>query len=425
LSKTSSELIKENFAFNYVMFILDSFGFGAAFALMIPLSYTPDVAFEISNSIYAPPLIIILFYTLNIFGQIKSSTGRKKEQDSKYEVIKWGIVERLGIVLIFISLKYFLESELALLMFLITYAVFVFSSGAILPAYFDLVSRVLYKYRSIFFAINLTTGSAAGYFVSKYVDTKIQINGLISGFQSGILVVIFITSFSLIPLLLIREPNSTKPKKKNFDYSLLILKIQEWKNLYIKNNQIKAISRANFVSVLPESATPFFSIWLITNYNIESSKIGIWVTLLLLSQGIGSFFVPIVATKLGFKYTYIMGLIFHFLASVFFIFSPVNLQNFIFIFAGLGAGALYTSQSNISVEIGEIGEAGNTNSMLTMFKLPGLLVAPFLFAFFTSKINVNYLLLAPLLSSATGILIMFFQMKDKIQPQVRFWLKDA
>jgi len=60
-----------------------------------------------------------------------------------------------------------------------------------------------------------------------------------------------------------------------------------------------------------------------------------------------------------------------------------------------------------------------------MFKLPGLLVAPFLFAFFTSKINVNYLLLAPLFSSATGILIMFIQMKDKIQPQVRFWLKDA
>ena len=226
-------------------------------------------------------------------------------------------------------------------------------------------------------------------------------------------------------MLLIREPNSTKPQKKKFDYSLLILKIQEWKTLYKKNNKIKAISKANFVSVLPESATPFFSIWLISNYNIESSKIGIWVTLLLLSQGIGSFFVPIFATKLGFKYTYIIGLSFHLLASVFFIFSPVNLQNLIFIFAGLGAGALYTSQSNISVEIGEIGEAGNTNSMLTMFKLPGLLIAPFLFAFFSSKINVNYLLLAPLFSSATGILIMFYNMKDKIQPQVRFWLKDA
>ena len=407
------------------MFILDSFGFGAAFALMIPLSYTPDVAFEISSSIYAPPLIIILFYLLNIFGQVTSSIGRKKEQDSKYEVIKWGLVERLGIILIFISLKYFLASELSFLMFLITYSIFVFSSGAILPAYFDLVSRVLYKYRSIFFAINLTTGSAAGYFVSKYVDTKIQSNGLISGFQSGVLIVIFITSFSLIPLLLIREPNSTKPQNNKFMFTLLNLKIQDWKNLYYKNIQIKAIARANFVSVLPESVTPFFSIWLISEYNYEPSKIGIWVTLLLLSQGIGSFFVPIFASKFGFKYTYIMGLIFHFLACVIFIFFPLNLQNFIFIFAGLGAGALYTSQSNISVEIGKLGEAGNTNTMLTMFKLPGLLLAPFLFAFFSTNIDFNYLLLAPIFSSAFGIFIMFYQMKDKIKPQVRFWLKDA
>ncbi|MDA2970412.1 MAG: MFS transporter [Actinomycetota bacterium] len=425
MSKTSSEFIKDNFVFNYVMFILDSFGFGAAFALMIPLSYTPDVAFEISSSIYAPPLIIILFYLLNIFGQVTSSIGRKKEQDSKYEVIKWGLVERLGIILIFISLKYFLASELSFLMFLITYSIFVFSSGAILPAYFDLVSRVLYKYRSIFFAINLTTGSAAGYFVSKYVDTKIQSNGLISGFQSGVLIVIFITSFSLIPLLLIREPNSTKPQNNKFMFTLLNLKIQDWKNLYYKNIQIKAIARANFVSVLPESVTPFFSIWLISEYNYEPSKIGIWVTLLLLSQGIGSFFVPIFASKFGFKYTYIMGLIFHFLACVIFIFFPLNLQNFIFIFAGLGAGALYTSQSNISVEIGKLGEAGNTNTMLTMFKLPGLLLAPFLFAFFSTNINLNYLLLAPIFSSAFGIFIMFYQMKDKIKPQVRFWLKDA
>jgi len=407
------------------MFILDSFGFGAAFALMIPLSYTPDVAFEISSSIYAPPLIIILFYSLNILGQVTSSIGRKKEQDSKYEVIKWGLVERLGIILIFISLKYFLASELSFLMFLITYSIFVFSSGAILPAYFDLVSRVLYKYRSIFFAINLTTGSAAGYFVSKYVDTKIQSNGLISGFQSGVLIVIFITSFSLIPLLLIREPNSTKPQNNKFMFTLLNLKIQDWKNLYYKNIQIKAIARANFVSVLPESVTPFFSIWLISEYNYEPSKIGIWVTLLLLSQGIGSFFVPIFASKFGFKYTYIMGLIFHFLACVIFIFFPLNLQNFIFIFAGLGAGALYTSQSNISVEIGKLGEAGNTNTMLTIFKLPGLLLAPFLFAFFSTNINFNYLLLAPIFSSAFGIFIMFYQMKDKIKPQVRFWLKDA
>jgi len=190
------------------MFIFDSIGFGSAFALLIPLSYSPDVAYEISGAWFAAPSVIIIFYFLNIFGQFISSSNRKKEEDSKLDVIKWGVLERIGFVFIFISLKYFSESEYILFLFLITYAIFVYSSGAILPAYFDLVSRLLYKHRAIFFAANLTTGSLAGFIVSRYVDNQIQENGLIDGFLDGLLVVIIITSLSLIPLILIKEPKS-------------------------------------------------------------------------------------------------------------------------------------------------------------------------------------------------------------------------
>ena len=80
MTQTSSEYIKENFVFNYTMFILDSIGFGSAFALLIPLSYTPDVAFEISGRWYAAPSVIIIFYFFNIFGQFISSSSRKKEE---------------------------------------------------------------------------------------------------------------------------------------------------------------------------------------------------------------------------------------------------------------------------------------------------------------------------------------------------------
>ena len=64
--------------------------------------------------------------------------------------------------------------SLILSFFLITYGIFVYSSGAILPAYFDLVSRVLYKHRAIFFAANLTTGSLAGFLVKRNVDFIIK-----------------------------------------------------------------------------------------------------------------------------------------------------------------------------------------------------------------------------------------------------------
>ena len=98
--------------------------------------------------------------------------------------------------------------------FLITYGIFVYSSGAILPAYFDLVSRVLYKHRAIFFAANLTTGSLAGFLVSRYVDFRIQEKGLVEGFSDGLLVVIAITSLSLIPLILIKSQKELVKKEK-------------------------------------------------------------------------------------------------------------------------------------------------------------------------------------------------------------------
>lgn len=407
------------------MFILDSIGFGSAFALLIPLSYTPDVAFEISGAWFAAPSVIIIFYFLNIFGQFISSSNRKKEEDSKLDVIKWGILERLGFVLIYLTLNYFLDSSLILAFFLITYGIFVYSSGAILPAYFDLVSRVLYKHRAIFFAANLTTGSLAGFLVSRYVDFRIQEKGLVEGFSDGLLVVIAITSLSLIPLILIKEPKGIAQKKKKLNVLIIKNKLNDWYEIYKNSKDVRAIALSNIVSVVPESITPFFTIWLISYYQLNSAKIGIWVTLLLISQSIGSFIVPILASRLGFKTTYICGLFFHFIASMLFILNPLTFQNLIFIFAGLGSGTFVTSQSNISVEIGKVGDAGNTNAMLTAFRLPGLILGPFIFAYFVNLGNITSFLFVSLGSSLLGISIMRYKMKNKILPQVRFWSKDS
>jgi hypothetical protein len=407
------------------MFIFDSIGFGSAFALLIPLSYSPDIAFEISGAWFAAPSVVIIFYFLNIFGQFVSSSNRQKEEDSKLDVIKWGVFERAGFVLIFFSLKYFLDSQYILFLFLGTYAIFVYSSGAILPAYFDLVSRLLYKHRAVFFAANLTTGSLAGFLVSRYVDNQIQKNGLIEGFLDGLLVVIVITSISLIPLILIKEPKSNTSSRSKLTFKLIKQRVDNWNEILSTSKDIKVVAKSNLVSSIPESIAPFFTIWLIGIYSIDASKIGIWVTLLLISQSLGSFIVPIVASKFGFKITYIFGLLFHFIANGLFLLAPLMFQNLIFIFAGLGAGTFISSQSNISVEIGTVGDAGNTNAMLTAFRLPGLLLGPFIFAYFVNAENVNFFLIASLTSSLAGILIMKFQMKNKILPQIRFWSRDS
>ena len=407
------------------MFIFDAIGFGSAFALLIPGSYLPDVALTISNQWYTPSLIVIIFYAVGIFSQFLTSARRNKEQDSKNAVIFWGICERLGIVSLYLTLNNYLETDVGFIFFIGAYIVFVFSAGAILPSYFDLVSRVLYKFRSIFFALNLTFGSAAGYLVSRYVDSQILESGLIKGYLSGLTLVITITSISMIPLLLIREPKTSYRSDIKFSIKALGAQLKIWKQTYKNNVGLNAVSLSNFFSAIPEAITPFFSIWLISFYNMPANRLGMWVTLLLLSQSIGSFFVPIIGIRTGFKYTYILGLCMHFVASIIFISTGSTFQNLIFIFAGLGLGIFNTSQSNLAVELGDVGDAGNTNAMLTAFRVPIFIIIPLIVGFFNSSSSIFLILLLSMSSAIIGVGIVALKLNDPVLPKVRFWLKDS
>ncbi len=407
------------------MFIFDAIGFGSAFALLIPGSYLPDVALTISDEWYTPALIVIIFYAVGIFSQFLTSARRNKEQDSKRGVIFWGICERVGIVLLALTLSSYSKTDMGFIYFVVAYVIFVFSAGAILPSYFDLVSRVLYKFRSVFFALNLTFGSAAGYLVSRYVDRQIAESGLIDGYVSGLILVIVITGISLIPLILIREPQTGSKGKVKLSVSALLSQFKIWKQIYRNNVGLNAVSLSNFFSAIPEAITPFFSIWLISFYDIPTNRLGMWVTLLLLSQSLGSFFVPIIGIRTGFKYTYILGLSMHFIASAILITSGSTYENLIFLFAGLGLGIFNTSQSNLAVELGDVGDAGNTNAMLTAFRVPIFIIVPLLAGFFNSYSSVSVILLFSMSSAAIGISIVVIKLVDPVLPKVRFWLKDS
>ncbi len=407
------------------MFIFDAIGFGSAFALLIPGSYLPDVALILSDKWYTPSLIVIIFYAVGIFSQFLTTARRNKEQDSKRGVIFWGICERVGIIVLALTLSNYSKTDTGFIFFVVAYIIFVFSAGAILPSYFDLVSRVLYKFRSVFFALNLTFGSAAGYLVSRYVDLKILEKGLIEGYLSGLILVIAVTGFSLIPLLLIREPQTKHRSTTKLSLAALSSQINMWKETYKNNVGLNAISLSNFFSAIPEAITPFFSIWLISFYNIPTNRLGMWVTLLLLSQSIGSFFVPIIGIRTGFKYTYILGLSMHLIASTIFIFTGSSFQNLIFIFAGLGLGIFNTSQSNLAVELGDVGDAGNTNAMLTAFRVPIFIIIPLIVGFFNSGSSIFVILLFSMISAIIGVGIVAFKLKDPVLPKVRFWLKDS
>ena len=104
--------------------MVDAFGFGAAMSMMIPAGFVPDVVDQLTDLWFLPSMIISLFFFGVFFSQFISSAFREKETYAKSSVVKWAIVERLGIVLLYLSLSTELSTQSQLRFFFFSYAFF-------------------------------------------------------------------------------------------------------------------------------------------------------------------------------------------------------------------------------------------------------------------------------------------------------------
>ena len=404
--------------------MIDALGFGAAMSMMIPTGFVPDVINQLTDSWFLPPLIISLFFLGVFFSQFISSAFRKKETYAKSDVIKWALAERLGIVLLYFSLSSNLNAQLQVRFFFFFYAVFIFSAGAILPSYFDMVSRILYKRRPLFFALNLSLSAFSGFILSNYAENIIDKTSIVNGYREALLVVIIVTTITLPPLMLIREPKEIREKVKVEFFVEIKRKVLEWRKIYASNIEIRYFCIANMVCAFPEAISPFYSIWLLDR-GFDKSTLAQWVGLIFVGQGLGSFTVPIIGRLKGFKSTYILALAFHCIATLFYLISPLNFHYLIFLFTGLGLGCFMNSLSNIAIELANTGDAGNINALLGIFRMPGFVLLPLLVSFFVQQISTVYIFVMILGACCMSILIVNKNIKDPIYLKVRFWDSDS
>ena len=404
--------------------MIDALGFGAAMSMMIPTGFVPDVINQLTDSWFLPPLIISLFFLGVFFSQFISSAFRKKETYAKSDVIKWALAERLGIVLLYFSLSSNLNAQLQVRFFFFFYAVFIFSAGAILPSYFDMVSRILYKRRPLFFALNLSLSAFSGFILSNYAENIIDKTSIVNGYREALLVVIIVTTITLPPLMLIREPKEIREKVKVEFFVEIKRKVLEWRKIYASNIEIRYFCIANMVCAFPEAISPFYSIWLLDR-GFDKSTLAQWVGLIFVGQGLGSFTVPIIGRLKGFKSTYILALAFHCIATLFYLISPLNFHYLIFLFTGLGLGCFMNSLSNIAIELANTGDAGNINALLGIFRMPGFVLLPLLVSFFVQQISTVYSFVMILGACCMSILIVNKNIKDPIYLKVRFWDSDS
>jgi hypothetical protein len=88
-------------------------------------------------------------------------------------------------------------------------------------------------------------------------------------------------------------------------------------------------------------------------------------------------------------------------------------------------GIFNTSQSNLAVELGDVGDAGNTNAMLTAFRVPVFIIVPLLVGFFNTNSSITLILFFSMSSALIGVGTVIYKLIDPVLPKVRFWLKDS
>ena len=421
---TNQDFIIKNYSYNFTLLMIDALGFGAAYSMMIPTGFVPDVINQLTYSWFLPPLIISLFFLGIFFSQFVASAFRKKETYAKTDVIKWAIAERAGMLLLYFSLSPRLDSQVQVGLFFLFYAVFIFSAGAILPSYFDMVSRILYKHRPLFFAINASLSSISGFILSNYAENIINNTSIVNGYRESLLIVIIVTTVSLVSLFLIREPKENIEEVRVKFFVEIKRKVAEWRNIYDSNIEIKYFCIANMVCAFPEAISPFYSIWLLES-GFDKSTIAQWVALIFVGSGLGSFTVPIIGRLKGFKSTYILALGFHCIATLFYLINPLSLHYLIFLFTGLGLGCFMNSVSNIAIELATTGDAGNINALLGIFRMPGFVLLPLLVSFFINQISLVYIFISIILACWLSIYIVIKYINNPINPKVRFWSSDS
>ena len=129
MSQNNQDYIKKNYAFNFSLLMIDALGFGAAYSMMIPTGFVPDVVNQLTNLWFLPPLIISIFFLGVFFSQFITSAFREKESYAKSDVVKWALGERLAILLLFWSLSPDFSSETQLNLFFLFYSLFIFCAG--------------------------------------------------------------------------------------------------------------------------------------------------------------------------------------------------------------------------------------------------------------------------------------------------------
>lgn len=404
----------QSYWYNFIILVLDSGGFNFAVNMLSHLTIIPYYISELSDSNIVIGMAQTIFF-LGTFlpqGFIANYVNGLKQR--KRYIVKMVVAQRIGILLVFLSVIFFAKHGgfLAISTFLLAYAVFTITNGLMSPAHTDLVARSITRKRGIFFGVSFFVGGIGGIIgaqlATKFLEVKVFPVSYIYIFGIALIV----PTITMVFWHFIKEPKyryKTTRMKTN-EYFKHLVEILKTDKEYSKFLLVRTVLN------LCEIATPFYIVYAKMRFGISAGTVGLFTLLTIISQTVSHLIWGYIGEHLGFKRVLQMVAVLGITATIIALAATnVNVFYVVFVLVGAMYSSVQVANVNLAIEFSKPNETPTYVGLMNTFQAPAMAIVPLIGGFLADNYGYRLTFFIGFLLFSFSAIFSSLYMKDPRQ----------
>ncbi|MFW5991630.1 MAG: MFS transporter [Halanaerobiaceae bacterium] len=397
--------------YNFFILSLDSGAFNFAINMLSHLTIVPYYISTLTDSNFIIGLAPVIFIMGRFFPQVFAANYVNGLKQRKRYLVTWVAAERVGILLIFLSVFFFAEQDgfIAIFSFLVAYAFFSTTLGMVMPAHSDLVARSIDKNRGIFYGVSFFVGGIAGIIGAQLASRYLDLMPFPISYYYVFGLPIIVTTISLIFWYFIKEPK--------FEYETKRMETREYIQFLIKllkeNIEYSKFILVRIVLNLCEIATPFYSVYATIKFDISPGVVGLFTMVMLVSQSFANLLWGYIGNKYGFKRVLQCVTLLGITATIL---ALTATKYYIFYFVYVLVGAMYSSVNvanvNLAIEFSRPDMTPTFVGLMNTLQAPALAFASMFGGIIADSFGYSVTIFIGLLLFAFSAIFTTLFMKD-------------
>ncbi len=403
--------IKKNYRWNFTTLLLDWSVFMVAMSFTSVNTVLPAFARRLTSSSFLIGLVPALS-TLGLYlPQILTANFIEKLKRNKDFIMLVTAGERIPWLILFLGVIFLSPSSpLMLPAFLLLYAVTAFSGGVTIPAWQDMLAKLIQvRRRGRFFGWSNSLaggGGIAAAFLSVHLLNRFPYP---RNFSLCFLFAFIFTSISWVFLALVREPTDSRRGNKSTlkDY------LRRLPILLRKDKNFRSFLVSNALLSCGGMATAFFTVHAMNKLALPDSQIGMFTLFLLGGQTVSSVLWGYLGDRKGYKMVMELGGVLSILSITLALFSSTIYMFYaVFFVFGWAFSAQLISGMGMVLEFSKSKTRPTYIASANTFKAPFMAMSPLLGGFLADRISFPFVFVLTILVLLGGISYLALLVKE-------------